>query len=172
MFKIKRLSLLALLATTLVLPNFVTTSSIQASNESVQIQEAIETDSVTKEVTADNVTPEKITGEAEPLRKKPKPKPKPKPKDAYKKAKEDGDETANHSTTTKSPPSKDQDAYSSIDWIKDGELYQRRYYDGDGKAEMDIDYTNHGNPKTHPNVPHRHDWFWPPVGPPSRGEWY
>lgn len=31
------------------------------------------------------------------------------------------------------------------------------------KMEMqkkDIDYTNHGNPKEHPKVPHTHDWDW------------
>lgn len=32
---------------------------------------------------------------------------------------------------------------------------------------MDIDYTNHGNVKKHPKVPHRHDWK---NG--NRGKWY
>lgn len=37
-----------------------------------------------------------------------------------------------------------------------GNLNSERYYDDDGKAYLDIDYTNHGNPKTHPKVPHEH----------------
>ena len=35
---------------------------------------------------------------------------------------------------------------------------QERYYDENGEAKMDVDYTNHGNPKRHPKVPHRHRW--------------
>ncbi len=37
-----------------------------------------------------------------------------------------------------------------------GKLNNERYYGKDGKAYLDIDYTNHGNPKTHPHVPHEH----------------
>jgi len=33
---------------------------------------------------------------------------------------------------------------------------QERYYDSHGKAYLDIDYTDHGNPKMHPHVPHEH----------------
>ncbi|MCQ2526863.1 MAG: hypothetical protein MJ130_08860 [Lachnospiraceae bacterium] len=44
--------------------------------------------------------------------------------------------------------------------FKDGKLDSERYYDDNGNAYLDIDYTNHGNPKTHHNVPHEHDiWF-------------
>lgn len=57
----------------------------------------------------------------------------------------------------------------SKDLYKDNKLVQRRYYDKDGKADEDIDYTNHGNPKQHPKVPHRHKWYWPPAGPPRGG---
>jgi hypothetical protein len=32
-----------------------------------------------------------------------------------------------------------------------------RYYNQEGMAYLDIDYTDHGNPKMHPNVPHEHD---------------
>ena len=39
---------------------------------------------------------------------------------------------------------------------KDGKLDQERYYGNDGKPYLDIDYSNHGNPKMHPNVPHQH----------------
>ena len=37
-----------------------------------------------------------------------------------------------------------------------GNLNSERYYDNDGKAYLDIDYTNHGNPKTHPKFQHEH----------------
>ena len=39
---------------------------------------------------------------------------------------------------------------------KNGNLDSERYYDSNGDAYLDIDYTNHGNPKTHPHVPHEH----------------
>lgn len=43
---------------------------------------------------------------------------------------------------------------------RDGTLLSERYYDADGNAYLDIDYSNHSNPKTHPIVPHEHDiWF-------------
>lgn len=43
---------------------------------------------------------------------------------------------------------------------RDGKLDSERYYDGDGKAYLDIDYSNHGNSHTHPVVPHQHTiWF-------------
>ena len=44
--------------------------------------------------------------------------------------------------------------------LHNGVLSSERYYDNDGKAYLDIDYSNHGNSKTHPTVPHEHDiWF-------------
>ncbi len=39
---------------------------------------------------------------------------------------------------------------------KDGTVVSERYYDENGNAYLDIDYTNHGNPKAHPTVPHQH----------------
>lgn len=43
---------------------------------------------------------------------------------------------------------------------KDGKLNSERYYGSDGRAYLDIDYSDHGNPKTHPIVPHEHDiWY-------------
>ena len=39
---------------------------------------------------------------------------------------------------------------------KNGKVTSERYYDSQGKAYLDIDYTNHGNAKTHPVVPHEH----------------
>ena len=48
------------------------------------------------------------------------------------------------------------DANSVTKSYKEGKLDQERYYGEDGKAYLDIDYSNHGNPKTHPKVPHQH----------------
>ena len=35
-----------------------------------------------------------------------------------------------------------------------------RHYGPDGRATHDIHYTDHGNPKLHPHVPHIHEWSW------------
>ena len=48
---------------------------------------------------------------------------------------------------------------SVIQNFRDGKLLSERYYDKDGNAYLDIDYTNHGNPKTHKHVPHEHEIF-------------
>lgn len=37
-------------------------------------------------------------------------------------------------------------------------VVSERYYDETGNVHGDIDYTNHGNPKWHPIVPHQHLW--------------
>ena len=49
---------------------------------------------------------------------------------------------------------------SSLDIVdkKTGDLLTRRFYDSDGVAYRDIDFTHHGNPKTHPEAPHEHFW--------------
>lgn len=39
---------------------------------------------------------------------------------------------------------------------KNGKLDSERYYDSDGNPYLDIDYSDHGNPKMHPDVPHQH----------------
>jgi hypothetical protein len=49
---------------------------------------------------------------------------------------------------------------STMDFYNGTDLMTRRYYGADGRATMDIDYTNHGNAKMHPFVPHFHTWFW------------
>lgn len=51
-----------------------------------------------------------------------------------------------------------------------GNVITERYYDSKGRAYKDIDYTNHGNPKTHPNVPHTHRWDWSDPNSPKRGD--
>ena len=39
---------------------------------------------------------------------------------------------------------------------KNGNLVTERYYDNNGNPYLDIDYTDHGNPKMHSVVPHEH----------------
>lgn len=39
-----------------------------------------------------------------------------------------------------------------------GAVLSERYYDEHGDVHKDIDYTDHGNSKTHPVVPHQHNW--------------
>ena len=56
-----------------------------------------------------------------------------------------------HSMPSKSAPN------SVIRNYKAGKLNTERYYDNNGKAYLDIDYSDHGNPSTHPHVPHEHD---------------
>lgn len=41
-----------------------------------------------------------------------------------------------------------------------GNKLSERYYDKDGRAYLDIDYTDHGNKKSHPIVPHQHIIRW------------
>lgn len=52
---------------------------------------------------------------------------------------------------------------------KDGKVVTERYYDENGNAYLDIDYTDHGNPKTHPDVPHQHEITFED-GKPKRGK--
>lgn len=61
----------------------------------------------------------------------------------------------NHSTTTstsiKGKPN------SSVDILdKNGNIVTRRWFDSNGNQFRDVDFTNHGNPKTHPEWPHEH----------------
>ena len=39
-------------------------------------------------------------------------------------------------------------------------VVSERFYGKDGIVYLDIDYTNHGNPATHPVVPHIHIWTY------------
>lgn len=52
--------------------------------------------------------------------------------------------------------------------IHDGQVDQERYYDGNGDVYLDIDYSNHGNSKRHPIVPHQHTWIKDDDGTPQR----
>ena len=39
-------------------------------------------------------------------------------------------------------------------------LISERYYNNKGEPYLDIDYTNHGNTKTHSIVPHQHSIYY------------
>ncbi len=56
-----------------------------------------------------------------------------------------------HGVTIKDIPNSVNQKYN-----EKGDLISERYYDGNGNAYLDIDYSNHGNPNTHPIVPHQH----------------
>ncbi|MDD4154602.1 MAG: hypothetical protein PHT30_04265 [Bacilli bacterium] len=43
---------------------------------------------------------------------------------------------------------------------KKGQKIQSRWYDANGRAQRNRDYTDHGNSKQHPIVPHDHPWDW------------
>ena len=51
---------------------------------------------------------------------------------------------------------------SSVDILdaRNGSIKTRILYDSSGAAYMDVDMTNHGNPRTHPEYPHEHVWKW------------
>lgn len=52
--------------------------------------------------------------------------------------------------------------YSVSDWIRDGDLYRRRFYGKNGKPRIDIDFSDHKQPDAHKYVPHTHEWnyYW------------
>ena len=53
---------------------------------------------------------------------------------------------------------------------KDGALHQERYYDEQGKWYLDIDYSDHNNPKKHKDVPHEHNVTYGKNGNPIRSK--
>lgn len=55
--------------------------------------------------------------------------------------------------------------------IVGGYVVTERYYNSKGTAYLDIDYTCHGNPKAHPEVPHIHRWKTDKDGKLKRGQW-
>ena len=46
----------------------------------------------------------------------------------------------------------------------------KRFFGPDGRAEFDIDLSDHGNRKEHPDVPHKHKWRWDEDGKSHRDE--
>ncbi len=51
-----------------------------------------------------------------------------------------------------------------------GNVVAERYFDSNGRAYLEIDYTNHGNAKQHAIVPHQHVITDNESGKPIRGE--
>ncbi len=49
------------------------------------------------------------------------------------------------------------DANSLVQNYRKGRLSTERYFDENGSPYLDIDYSDHGNPKMHPIVPHEHN---------------
>ncbi len=60
---------------------------------------------------------------------------------------------------------------SVIKKIVGGYVVSERYYNNKGEAYLDIHYTCHGNPKTHPVVPHIHRWAKDENGVLKPGKW-
>lgn len=54
---------------------------------------------------------------------------------------------------------------------KNGSLIQERYYDENGDPYLDIDYINHGNSNSHPEIPHEHIWIKNKKGELIRTKW-
>ncbi|MFB8328961.1 DNRLRE domain-containing protein [Bacillus wiedmannii] len=73
--------------------------------------------------------------------------------------------------TNNKPPHKGGPKNGITYYFKNKKLEQKRYYDAKGRARKDIDYSNHGNPKAHPVVPHKHYWKWK-NDKPKRSTWY
>jgi hypothetical protein len=82
----------------------------------------------------------------------------------YKDAKKDGIATDNHSIQNEGSLPVDGQAPNSSKDLKDrnGSTKQRRYYDKNGNADLDIDYHHGGTGHT---FPHRHDWNGSTRGP-------
>ena len=64
--------------------------------------------------------------------------------------------SVNHTTTTKNPGLKGT-PNSSVDIVDSvGNIKTRRWFDSNGMQIRDVDFTNHGNAKLHPEWPHEH----------------
>lgn len=65
----------------------------------------------------------------------------------------------NHKVTTKGDTRGEPN--SSEDIVdENGNIKTRRWFDENCKAYRDVDMTDHGNSKNHPEVPHEHKWDW------------
>lgn len=66
--------------------------------------------------------------------------------------------SSNHTSVNKNPGPYGE-ANTSVDILDaEGNIKTRRWYDSDGKAYRDVDMSDHGNPKEHPEVQHEHTW--------------
>jgi len=76
---------------------------------------------------------------------------------------------SNNHSSVKGNPGYNSTPNSSVDIMdSDGNLITRRWYNSNGKAVRDVDFTNHGNPKNHPEWPHEHFWSYDLNGNPTR----
>lgn len=64
----------------------------------------------------------------------------------------DGQSSSNPEPTNKLPTKSKPNSKKTL--YHNGKKIRDRYYDKNGRAQKDIDYTDHGNPKEHPQVPH------------------
>ena len=66
--------------------------------------------------------------------------------------------SSKHTSVNKNPGPYGE-ANTSVDILDaGGNIKTRRWYDSEGKAYRDVDMSDHGNPKEHPEVPHEHTW--------------
>ena len=66
--------------------------------------------------------------------------------------------SSKHTSVNKNPGPYGE-ANTSVDILgAGGNIKTRRWYDSDGKAYRDVDMSDHGNSKEHPEVPHEHTW--------------
>ena len=77
----------------------------------------------------------------------------------------------NYTTTSSNMPTRGEPNSTIIRVDKNGNPISKRHYDSDGRAKEDIDYTDHGNPKTHPKAPHKHTWNWDNPEKPVRSKY-
>ncbi|MBR5419415.1 hypothetical protein IK110_04190 [Candidatus Saccharibacteria bacterium] len=77
--------------------------------------------------------------------------------------------TINKQKNAHSTPMKGATPNSVTQNYVNGKLESERYYNERGEAYLDIDYSDHGNSKLHPNVPHQHEIKFK-NGRPVRGE--
>lgn len=80
----------------------------------------------------------------------------------------DGQSSGNPESTNKLPPKSKPNSKKTL--YHNGKKIRDRYYDKNGRAQKDIDYTDHGNPKEHPKVPHEHKWDWSNPNKPKRSK--
>lgn len=65
--------------------------------------------------------------------------------------------SSKHKSVYNNPGPFGNEPNSSIDILdSDENIKTRRWYDSNKKAYRDVDFSDHGNPKEHPEVPHEH----------------
>lgn len=77
--------------------------------------------------------------------------------------------TDEHSLPTMKNPGVPNAVYK---YYKDGVHKSSRITNVSGVPTKSIHYTNHGNPKIHPQIPHSHNWGWKNGNWTENSEWY